>query len=62
MYKDTLSLFCGDFDEIKDVLCRFIVLIKENLTFNILPKEGQVYDAKSFPLILDLFARAVNYP
>lgn len=62
MNKDTFPLLRSNFYEIKDVLCSLIVLIEKNLAFDILPKEGEIDDAKSLPLVLDLFARAVNYP
>ena len=62
MDEDTLALFRGHFDKVEDILGRFIILVEENLAFHILPKEGQVDNAKTLPLVLDLLARAIDYP
>lgn len=60
MNEHALTLFRGHLDEIKDVLGRLVVLIEEDLALNVLPEESEVDDAESLPLILDLFARAVD--
>ena len=56
MHKYAFSLFRGYLDEIKDVLSRLIVLVEEYLALNVLPKEGQVDNAETLPLVLNLFA------
>ena len=62
MNEYALALFSGHFDKVEDILGRFIILVEKNLAFHVLPKEGQVYDAKTLPLVLDLFSRAINDP
>ena len=56
MNEDTLTLLSCHFDEVKDVLRRFITLIEENLTLDILPEERQIDDAQLLPLVLDLLS------
>ena len=62
MDEDTFALFSGHFDKVEDILGRFIILVEENLALYVLPKEGQVDNAKTLPLVLDLLARAIDYP
>ena len=62
MNQNTLAFLGRDFNEIEDALCCLIVLIEEYLAFNVLPEESQVDYIKAFPLILDLFASAINDP
>lgn len=62
MHKHALTFLCGHFDKVEDILGRFIILVEENLALYVLPKEGQVDNAKTLPLVLDLLARAIDYP
>ena len=61
MDEHTLTLLRCNFDKLKDVLRCFVTLIEEHLRFLILPKEGQVDDTETLPLVLELFSCAVNY-
>ena len=62
MNEHAFSFLCCNFDKVKDVLCCFVIVIKQHLAFNVLPEEGQIDDAKALPLILDLLARTVDHP
>lgn len=61
MDEDTLALLSCNFDEIENVFRSLVLLVKEDLAFIVLPEEGQVNYAKSFPLVLQLLASAVYH-
>ena len=62
MHKDTLTLLGTRLNKVKDVLGSLVVLVKQDLTFCVLPEECQVDDTKCLPLILYLFSRTIDDP
>ena len=59
MYKYAFTFFVCIFNEIKYLFGCDVILVKQNLLFLVKPMEGEVYNSHTFPLILDLLARAV---
>ena len=60
--EDALALLAGFFNEVKYFLRCDVSLVEQDLLLLIKPVEREVNDAHSFPLVLDLLARAVDDP
>ena len=61
MNKHTLTFLSCNFNEVIYILCCLIIRIEQYLRLYILPEERQIDYSESFPLVLYLFARAINY-
>ena len=59
MHKHAFAFFVRILNEIKYLFGCDVILIKQNLLFLVKPVESKVYYAHTFPLVLDLLARAV---
>jgi hypothetical protein len=62
MHEHTLAFFCCSLNEVVYIPRSFILLVEENLAFYVLPEECQVDHTKALPLVLYLFACAVDDP
>jgi len=60
--QDTLAFLAGFLDEVKYFLSCDVRLVEQDLLLLVKPVEREVNDAHSFPLVLDLLARAVDDP
>ena len=61
MDEHTLSLLSRHVNEVVNLVCNPVLLVKQYLVLMILPVEGQIDDADVLPKILYLLAGAIDY-
>ena len=60
MDEHTLVLLDGVFNEVEDCLGSCVLVVEDNLVFQVQPLESQVDNASSFEVVHDLLARTIN--
>ena len=60
MDQHAFVLLDGILNEVEDGFGGCILLVKDNLVFQVEPLESEIHNASAFEIVLDLFASTVN--
>ena len=61
MDKYALAIRCRLVDEVKYLVCHFVLGVKEHLILLVNPVEGKISDTNRLPHVSHCIARAINY-